>query len=117
MKSQAKVEWRDVPEMFITLEHEGKRVIIHADGIWPVLKPYQVNGTNFLYKLKDGSTVDIWQMDKADLDIYAMSQEEHNAPITKVVNEYFTELWEVFGHRAQPFTPVEPWLPGILEQL
>ena len=117
MKIQAKVEWRDVPEMFITLEHEGKRVTIHADGIWPVLKPYQANGSNFLYRLKDGSNIDIWQMDKADFDIYAMSQEERNAPITKVVNEYFTELWEVFGHRAQPFTPREEWLPGILEQL
>ena len=80
MKSQAKVQWRDMPELFVTLEHEGKRITIHADGIWPVLKPYQVNGTNFLYKLKDGSTVDIWQMDKADFDIYAMSVEQRNEP-------------------------------------
>jgi len=111
MKTQATVQWRDMPTLFVTLEHEGMRLTVHVDGLWPVLKPYQVNGSNFLYRLKDGSVIDIWQMDKADFDIYAMT------PITKVVNEYFTELWAVFGHRAQPFTPREEWLPGILEQL
>ena len=114
--SKAKVEWRDVPELFITLEHEGKRITIHADGIWPVLKPYEV-GLNFIYRLKGGSTIDIWQTDKTDFDIWTMSEAERNAPITRLVNEYLPELWEVFGHRAQPFTPDEPWLPGILEQL
>ena len=106
-----------MPELFITLEHEGMRITIHANSVWPVLKPYQVNGSNFLYKLKDGSTIDIWLMDKADFDIWQLTREQRNEPIARLVNEYFTELWAVFGHRAQPFTPVEPWLPGILEQL
>ena len=107
-----------MPELFVTLEHEGKRITIHADGVWPILKPYLASGNcNFLYRLKDGTTIDIWQMDKADFDIYTMSAEQRNAPITRLVNEYLPELWEVFGHRAQPFTPDEPWLPGILEQL
>ena len=115
--SKATVQWRQMPELFVTLEHEGKRITIHADGIWPVLKPYQVNGSNFLYRLKDGSNIDIWQMDKSNFDIWTMSVEQRNEPITRLVNEYLPELWEVFGHRAQPFTPVELWLPGILEQL
>jgi hypothetical protein len=117
MKTQATVQWRDMPQLYITLEHEGMRVTVHADGIWPVLKPHQISGTNFLYRLKDGSVIDIWQMDKSNFDIWTMSEEERNAPLTKVVNDYLPELWEVFGHRAEPFTPREEWLPGILEQL
>ena len=113
MKSQARVEWRDTPQLYITLEQEGKRVTVHADGIWPILKPYQVNGTNFLYRLKDGSIIDIWVMD----NIWTISKEERDAPLTQLVNEYLHELWAEFGHRAQPFAPAEPWLPGILEQL
>lgn len=109
MKSKAKVEWIGRPMLYITLEHEGMRVTVHADGIWPVLAPFQIKGIDsiFVYHLKDDSIVNLWHVD----------QSERDAALTRLVNEYFTELWAVFGHRAQPFTPVEPWLPGILEQL
>ena len=106
--SKATVQWRQMPELFVTLEHEGKRVTIHADGVWDALGPYQVRCESiFKYRLKDGNIIDIWNADP----------DKRDAALTKLINEYFTELWAVFGHRAQPFTPADPWLPGILEQL
>ena len=107
MKSKVKVEWIERPMLYITLEHEGMRVTVHADGIWPVLAPFLQIDSIFKYRLKDGSIVNLWHID----------QSERDAALTRLVNEYFTELWAVFGHRAQPFTPREEWLPGILEQL
>ena len=93
--------------LFITLEHEGMRVTVHADGIWPVLAPFLQIDSIFKYRLKDGSIVNLWHFDQAQRD----------EALNILVNEYLPELWQVFGHRAQPFTPDEPWLPGILEQL
>ena len=106
--SKAKVEWRQTPQLYITLEHEGKRVTVHSDGVWDALGAYQVRCESiFKYRLKDGSIIDIWNADP----------DKRDAALTLLVNEYLPELWEVFGHRAEPFTPREEWLPGILEQL
>lgn len=106
--SKATVEWIERPMLYITLEHEGMCVTVHADGIWPVLRPYQVRCESiFKYRLKDGNIIDIWDADP----------DKRDAQLTRLLTHYLPELWEVFGHRAQPFTPVEPWLPGILEQL
>ena len=109
MNSKAKVEWIERPTLYINLEQHGMRVSVHADVIWPVLAPFRVKGIDSIsaYHLKDGSIVNIWHVDQAQRD----------AALELLLNDYFAELWQVFSYRAQPFTPVEPWLPGILEQL
>ena len=105
---KVQTQWVATPTLLITLEHEWRRATISSEEAFEVLDKYLSAGSHvFKYVLKDGSI----------LDIFHTNQSERDAALNRLFTEYLPELWAEFGHRAQPFTPVEPWLPGILEQL